>query len=109
LKPRPVRQAALAAILALSFVPGVSHAQDFRGIMAGAVMDLRCPRCFGKDLAPSHRIGLRDSPMDAFGRVPGQCRFCGKRIYVRIEDFEELSAVSDRQSAKKPEPPVADR
>ena len=39
MKPRPVRQAALAAILALSFMSAVSHAQDFRGSMAGMVMD----------------------------------------------------------------------
>src|ERR1035441_2989610 len=33
------RKAALAAILALSFLAAVSHAQGFRGSMAGAVMD----------------------------------------------------------------------
>src|ERR1017187_10027476 len=39
MKLRSVRQCALAAILALSFMAAVSHAQDFRGSMAGAVMD----------------------------------------------------------------------
>ena len=39
MKPRQVRQAALPVILALSFMLGVSHAQDFRGSMAGAVTD----------------------------------------------------------------------
>src|ERR1039457_288270 len=33
------RKAALAAFLALSFLAAVSHAQGFRGSMAGAVMD----------------------------------------------------------------------
>jgi len=44
--------------------------------------DLRCPRCFGKDVVSTTSRGLVDSLMRRFGKVPRHCRFCGKRFYV---------------------------
>jgi hypothetical protein len=44
--------------------------------------EVRCPRCFSRDLAPSKPRGLRDRMMLWFKRVPRHCRFCGKRFYV---------------------------
>jgi hypothetical protein len=44
--------------------------------------ELRCPRCFGKDIVPSKNRGLIDALMIHLGRVPRHCRFCGKRFYA---------------------------
>ena len=44
--------------------------------------DLRCPRCYGKDLAPSLPRGIRDWLMRRMKKVPRHCRFCEKRFYV---------------------------
>ena len=49
--------------------------------------ELRCPRCFGKDIMPSMPRGPLDSAMGVVGRIPRRCRFCGKRFYVRAEDL----------------------
>src|SRR4051794_33574816 len=38
--------------------------------------ELRCPRCFGKDIVPSLPRGWRDSLMRAVGKIPRHCRFC---------------------------------
>jgi hypothetical protein len=45
--------------------------------------ELRCPRCFGKDIVPSMPRGWRDAVMQACGRIPRHCRFCACRFYVR--------------------------
>jgi hypothetical protein len=45
--------------------------------------ELRCPRCFGKDIVPSMPRGFRDALMRGFGRIPRHCRFCACRFYVR--------------------------
>jgi hypothetical protein len=45
--------------------------------------ELRCPRCFGKDIVPSMPRGWRDALMRAFGRIPRHCRFCECRFYIR--------------------------
>jgi len=45
--------------------------------------ELRCPRCFGKDIVPSMPRGWRDAVMRLFGGIPRHCRFCGCRFYVR--------------------------
>ena len=45
--------------------------------------ELRCARCFSRDIAPCIPAGLRDTIMGRFARVPKICRFCGKRFYVR--------------------------
>jgi hypothetical protein len=45
--------------------------------------ELRCPRCFGKDIVPSMPRGWRDALMLAFGKIPRHCRFCECRFYVR--------------------------
>jgi hypothetical protein len=44
--------------------------------------DLRCPRCFSKDLAESLPHGLKDALMRRFRRIPKHCRACAKRFYV---------------------------
>jgi len=44
--------------------------------------ELRCPRCFSKDVVPSKPRGLADALMVRFGRVPRHCRYCGKRFYA---------------------------
>jgi hypothetical protein len=43
---------------------------------------VRCPRCFSRDLALSKPRGLFDAIMERFKRVPRHCRGCGKRFYV---------------------------
>ena len=46
--------------------------------------ELRCPRCFGKDIVPSMPRGWLDTLMlRAFHRIPRHCRFCERRFYVR--------------------------
>jgi len=44
--------------------------------------ELRCPRCFGKDIVPSMHRGLLDALMARLGRVPRHCRACGKRFHA---------------------------
>jgi len=46
--------------------------------------ELRCPRCFGKDIVPSMPRGWRDAVMRAFDRIPRHCRFCARRFYFRL-------------------------
>ena len=62
---------------------------DFRVVVAGKPIqilpgEVRCPRCFGKDLVPSKPRGWRDAVMRAFGRIPRHCRFCARRFYFRL-------------------------
>jgi hypothetical protein len=45
--------------------------------------ELRCPRCFGKDIVHSMPRGWYDAAMRLWGRVPRHCRFCGCRFHVR--------------------------
>ena len=49
--------------------------------------ELRCPRCFGRDLAPSLPRGIVDAVMRHFDRIPRHCRFCEKRFYVRLSEL----------------------
>jgi len=61
---------------------------DFRQVVVDKPIqfvpgELRCPRCFGKDIVPSMPRGWRDSIMSTLGRIPRHCRFCEKRFYVR--------------------------
>jgi hypothetical protein len=51
---------------------------------------LRCPRCFSKDIAPSISSGWIDDMMWHFGRIPRQCRYCGKRFYVREPEGKDV-------------------
>jgi hypothetical protein len=51
--------------------------------------DLRCPRCFNKDIVPSLPRGWRDEVMRWLGKVPRHCRFCEKRFYVEPEVLEQ--------------------
>jgi len=55
--------------------------------------ELRCPRCFHRDIVPSMPRGLKDEFMRARGRVPRHCRSCGKRFYVRT-DISEKAGVA---------------
>jgi transcriptional regulator NrdR family protein len=44
---------------------------------------LRCPRCFKQDIAPSKPRGLMDAIMKTmWNRIPRHCRACGRRFYV---------------------------
>ena len=45
--------------------------------------EIRCPRCYGRDVVPSRLRGVLDAVMRWLGRVPRHCRFCEKRFYVR--------------------------
>jgi hypothetical protein len=45
--------------------------------------EVRCPRCYGRDLVPSLPRGVRDAVMRWFGRVPRHCRFCERRFFVK--------------------------
>jgi hypothetical protein len=51
--------------------------------------EVRCPRCFGKDIVPSMPRGWRDTVMGAMGRIPRHCRFCEYRFYVRVSPRPE--------------------
>jgi hypothetical protein len=44
--------------------------------------ELRCPRCFHKDIVASMPRGLRDAVMSWFGKIPRHCRSCEKRFYI---------------------------
>jgi len=44
--------------------------------------ELRCPRCFAKDIVLSLPRGILDTIMHKFSRVPRHCRACGKRFYI---------------------------
>jgi transcriptional regulator NrdR family protein len=44
--------------------------------------ELRCPRCFKQDLAPSKPRGMLDAFMKKWNRIPRHCRACGRRFYV---------------------------
>ncbi len=43
--------------------------------------ELRCPRCWKHDSAPSLPRGWFDRFMARSGRSPYDCRACGKRFY----------------------------
>ena len=45
--------------------------------------ELRCPRCFHRDIVPSYSRGVRDAVMRWVGRVPRHCRACGRRFFVK--------------------------
>jgi hypothetical protein len=51
--------------------------------------EIRCPRCFGRDVSPSRPRGVLDALMQSIGRVPRHCRFCEKRFYVRRSDLAQ--------------------
>lgn len=53
--------------------------------------ELRCPRCFGKDVVPSFQRGFRDWIMSRLGKIPRQCRFCEKRFYVTEEALRAMA------------------
>jgi transcriptional regulator NrdR family protein len=44
--------------------------------------ELRCPRCFNKDIAPSLPRGVMDMLMKIVHRIPRHCRACGRRFYA---------------------------
>jgi hypothetical protein len=51
---------------------------------------LRCPRCFAKDIVESLPRGFVDAVMRRFGRVPRHCRACEKRFYWKNTRPAEL-------------------
>jgi hypothetical protein len=58
--------------------------------------ELRCPRCFHKDIVPSLPRGWFDAFMGWLGRIPRHCRFCAKRFYVAAARPEQQSASAPR-------------
>jgi transcriptional regulator NrdR family protein len=44
--------------------------------------EVRCPRCFAKDVVLSLPRGILDAIMRKTGRVPRHCRACGRRFYA---------------------------
>jgi hypothetical protein len=53
--------------------------------------ELRCPRCFKRDIVPSLPRGILDSLMKMRHRIPRHCRACGNRFYVAEEKVRALS------------------
>ena len=53
--------------------------------------ELRCPRCFKRDIAPSLSRGILDAIMKNWRRIPRHCRACGNRFYVAEEKVRALS------------------
>jgi transcriptional regulator NrdR family protein len=53
--------------------------------------ELRCPRCFKQDIAPSLPRGVVDAIMKMSRRVPRHCRACGNRFYVAEYKVRALS------------------
>jgi hypothetical protein len=43
---------------------------------------LRCPRCNKTDVVQSLPRHFWDEVMRGFGRIPKQCRSCGKRFFI---------------------------
>jgi transcriptional regulator NrdR family protein len=56
--------------------------------------ELRCPRCFKRDIVPSLPRGIMDAVMKMFHRIPRHCRACGKRFYAleTIKIYEPKAA-----------------
>ena len=53
---------------------------------APATAELRCPKCMSLDIAPCVPRGMRDEMMINSGKTPKQCRYCGKKFYVRVAE-----------------------
>ena len=71
--------------------------------------ELRCPRCFSKDVVDSAPRGFRDEFMAAWSRTPKHCRACGRRFYVRVRKAEDpdesLSTGPDAENRDDPPSP----
>jgi len=57
--------------------------------------EVRCPRCFGKDIVPSRPRGWRDAVMRTVGKIPRHCRFCENRFYVAQSQPQTSSAIEE--------------
>ncbi|MGD0499820.1 MAG: hypothetical protein ABSC23_15430 [Bryobacteraceae bacterium] len=62
--------------------------------------ELRCPRCYSKDIVGSMPRGFRDAFMAVWRCIPMHCRACGRRFYMRVRKPEEPDESPDTQ----PEP-----
>jgi hypothetical protein len=89
------RTVACAVVLALCFMPGVSRAQDFRGSMAGTVMD----SSGGRIQAAQIRLQATESSLDRQTRTDarGEFRFSdlmpgAYRVTVRAPGFAEAGS-----------------
>src|ERR1035441_2759443 len=95
MKPRHVRHLrSVAVVLALAFMPAVSHAQDFRGSLAGAVMDSSGGRVQSADI----RLYATESSLERHGKSDsrGEFRFAdlmpgAYTVTVRAAGFGEAS------------------
>jgi hypothetical protein len=63
--------------------------------------ELRCPRCFGKDIVPSMPRGVLDWLMHRTGRIPRHCRFCGKRFYILPTTPRDLAVVPEPSNTRE--------
>jgi len=71
----------------VGLLPAAPVLLDFRMVVVDKPIhiqpgELRCPRCFGKDIVPSLPRGWRDAVMSSLGKIPRHCRFCAKRFYA---------------------------
>jgi len=61
--------------------------------------ELRCPRCFARDIVPSLPRGIGDAVMRQIGRIPRHCRSCGKRFYVKPRPKPAPPAETEKEQA----------
>jgi transcription elongation factor Elf1 len=54
--------------------------------------ELRCPRCFAKDVVPSLPSGVIDRTFLKLGLIPRHCRVCGKRFWVTAKRVNRATA-----------------
>jgi len=94
-QPRQIREAAWAAILVLAFMAAVSHAQDFRGSMAGAVMDSSGGRIQSAEV----RLQATESSLERQTRSDGRGEFRftdllpgAYTVTVRAKGFADASS-----------------
>jgi hypothetical protein len=72
---------------------------DFRIVVVDKAIhvvpgEVRCPRCFGKDIVPSMPRGWYDAAMRVLGKIPRHCRFCGRRFHVPVSGDKAETADS---------------
>ena len=64
--------------------------------------EVRCPKCYSRDVASSLPHRRLDRLMIHFHRVPRQCRFCGHRFYVRQDRLKRRA----KPGNEKPSPGI---
>ena len=64
--------------------------------------ELRCPRCFSRDIVLSKPRGLWDAMMRRAGRLPRHCRSCGKRFHAKVDTIKRDLAIRQEDSKSHP-------